>query len=521
MLAYFAAVFIIGVTWLSHVYTFAAVQGSDIVLSALNLAMLFWLCCIPFGISVIVEWTRLFYATVLINVILIMMSLTLLVMWFYIIYGRRFVHGSQHFPEKFAWVVTLRYLFSPIVYSVSLIVSYFNFWASLALTLLVPSLSLVASMKFDLFKITVDVIFYFKERNQKKKQKKVEAGEHKAAEKQQGHDENQAPLQQQHGENADSSAKKRKEHKKHHHHHEPHNHEQKKFNFADANDETYVTSKSFHGKVLDRIKVFSDAVFSIVSTILVLELRAPKLEREAHHDVPDSELNHILGSKLLHMWPTYVSLILSFALVGSFWKVHSLILRGIHLTERSLLYVNTIFLAFVSLVPLAAEIVAEYHYLPISAVAFNALMAIIGILLLILFLESNWHGRLKHHDHQLSKVGLITGTLKILFVPTVHLIAIGLAFVQVYISIGIAVLVPTIDLILSLNLGIFQQVPNLIYSAIEGCIKRVSKHGHGHNEHHHHHDHGHHHHHGKDIDESSSLLSHDHVVDSRKSVNNV
>ena len=91
-----------------------------------------------------------------------MMSSTLVVMWFYIVRGRRFVHGKQHFPEKFVWVVTLRYLFSPLAYSVALALGAVNYWVSIAVTMSVPTLSLIASVKFDIFKIVVDIIFWFR-----------------------------------------------------------------------------------------------------------------------------------------------------------------------------------------------------------------------------------------------------------------------------------------------------------------------------------------------------------------------
>ena len=70
----------------------------------------------------------------------------------------------------------------------------------------------------------------------------------------------------------------------------------------------YIMSKSFHGKVLDRVKSFSDGVFSIVMTILVLQLRVPS-------NTDPSNANTQLGDRLLSNWPTYVSFTLSFCLV--------------------------------------------------------------------------------------------------------------------------------------------------------------------------------------------------------------
>lgn len=248
----------------------------------------------------------------------------------------------------------------------------------------------------------------------------------------------------------------------------------------------FITGKSFHGRVLDRIKIFSDAVFSIVLTLLILELKSPA------HDTATAIVSHLsaasnstiaaaknsttyaatnyneqLGSKLLTMWPEYVSFTLSFALIGGFWKLHSLVFRGVERTERFLLYWNNLLLAFISLVPLASQILAKYHSLVVSAAAFNMLMAIIGIAVLVLFLECNLNGRLKHKDHKMSPIGLVTALMRIALRPVVHLIGFGVAFAQVYVSLAIVVVVPIFDLLFALNLDIFKELAK--------CVIRVFK----------------------------------------------
>lgn len=224
-------------------------------------------------------------------------------------------------------------------------------------------------------------------------------------------------------------------------------------------------SKSFHGKVLDRIKTFSDAVFSIVITILILELKAP-----VSSAIKDEDKNKVLGEKLLEKWPEYVSLAASFILVGSFWKTHALILRGIEKTERILLYINTMFLAFISLIPMASSIFAKFSQETVSAAIFNLLNFIIGILLLVLFLETNFKGRLKHKDHKVSIIGLVSGTLRISFGPLTHALGFGIAFVNTYASIAIAVIHPLLDIVLALNWSFVSGILKRIYKL---CCKRV------------------------------------------------
>ena len=93
-----------------------------------------------------------------------MSGITLLVMWFYIIYRRRFIHGKKHFPQKFMIIVTLRYLFTPLIYGIALALGAANFWVAVFITLLVPILAVLAAVKLDIFKIIVTLMFCIIER---------------------------------------------------------------------------------------------------------------------------------------------------------------------------------------------------------------------------------------------------------------------------------------------------------------------------------------------------------------------
>lgn len=62
----------------------------------------------------------------------------------------------------------------------------------------------------------------------------------------------------------------------------------------------FVTSNAFHGKILERIRAFSDGVFSIVLTVLVLDLRSPM----AHGLEPRTD--EVLLDKLVELWPSYL-----------------------------------------------------------------------------------------------------------------------------------------------------------------------------------------------------------------------
>ncbi|MCI3134373.1 TMEM175 family protein [Phenylobacterium aquaticum] len=98
--------------------------------------------------------------------------------------------------------------------------------------------------------------------------------------------------------------------------------------------------------LLDRMLFFSDAVFAIVLTLLVLELRPP--ERGAP-----------LMAGLAAMSGHFVAFFMSFALVGVFWAAHMNTLRILKHFDWSTAWANLVFLAPVSLMPFASSLVGE------------------------------------------------------------------------------------------------------------------------------------------------------------------
>ena len=65
---------------------------------------------------------------------------------------------------------------------------------------------------------------------------------------------------------------------------------------------------------LDRLILFSDAVFAIAITLLVIEIKIPEID----NDVSDKALLH----ELVHLIPKFVGFIVSFMLIGLYWSVH-------------------------------------------------------------------------------------------------------------------------------------------------------------------------------------------------------
>jgi uncharacterized membrane protein len=96
-----------------------------------------------------------------------------------------------------------------------------------------------------------------------------------------------------------------------------------------------------------RTEAFSDGVFAIAITLLVLEI-----------DVPESELAH-LWHAIAEQWPSYLAYVTSFLTIGGLWLAHHSIFRRIHYANTSVMRINLGLLMAVSFLPFPTRLVAE------------------------------------------------------------------------------------------------------------------------------------------------------------------
>jgi uncharacterized membrane protein len=99
--------------------------------------------------------------------------------------------------------------------------------------------------------------------------------------------------------------------------------------------------------VSTRVDFFSDAVFAVIITVLVLELRLPPFE-------PGRMLN-----ALLHEWTTFVAFLVSFLYVGIVWMNHHALFIRVHYVDRTLLSLNLAILLTSALLPFPTHVLAE------------------------------------------------------------------------------------------------------------------------------------------------------------------
>ncbi len=128
---------------------------------------------------------------------------------------------------------------------------------------------------------------------------------------------------------------------------------------------------------LDRIIFFSDAIFAIVMTLLVLDIPVPNLSPE----VAATEL----PSRVLGLWPMFFSYVLSFLVIGTFWIAHHGTFRYPRSYDRTLIWLNLLFLLSISFVPFPTSLLGEYGDQQFTVVLYAGSLAISRLLLALIW----------------------------------------------------------------------------------------------------------------------------------------
>jgi uncharacterized membrane protein len=161
-----------------------------------------------------------------------------------------------------------------------------------------------------------------------------------------------------------------------------------------------------------RVEAFSDGVFSIAITLLVLELAVPAVRGE-------------IGARLIDEWVSYVAYLAAFGTIGVLWMGHHTVFSRIRAVDAGLLWRNLVLLLTVSIVPFPTAVIASAYRIGTSgdqaaAVVSYALVGMSsGVAWLLLFTHLRAHRRLIDPDASIDFFRLSE--------PLITLIGYGLA----------------------------------------------------------------------------------------------
>lgn len=191
---------------------------------------------------------------------------------------------------------------------------------------------------------------------------------------------------------------------------------------------TFIRRNLRPGLRTNRIEAFSDGVFAIAITILVLELAVPHVMHEE------------LLPSLINLWPKFLSYFISFAIIGILWVGHVIMFRFIKRSDRVLLWLNILLLLFISFIPFPAALLGDYGASKYAVILYGLNLVLVGITYVSVWIYSSRNYRLI--DKKVSPEMIKRGTYIIAAAPITYFIAIVIAHFNPVITMIIYILIP-------------------------------------------------------------------------------
>jgi uncharacterized membrane protein len=188
---------------------------------------------------------------------------------------------------------------------------------------------------------------------------------------------------------------------------------------------------------LDRISFFTDGVFAIAITLLVIEFKVPVIEHPT---------DAALWNRLSHMGLLLLGFLISFCIVGYYWSVHHRIFGYVDKYTSKLIWINLMFLFSVVLLPFTSGLLGEYAtetqlHLPYGIYVANICLTAIMNAILWFYVSNPKNDLL---THKISSERILLGFYFTLVVPILFVISFVVSLFQPTIGRLIPILIPLI-----------------------------------------------------------------------------
>ncbi len=185
-------------------------------------------------------------------------------------------------------------------------------------------------------------------------------------------------------------------------------------------------------KETGRVEAFSDGVFAIAITLLVLDVKVPRFESLGEGGT--------LVNALLKQWPSYLAFGSSFLVILIMWVNHHNLMKVIKRTDHNFLLLNGLLLMWITLVPFPTALISEYLLQPegtVAAALYSGLSVLIALSYNLLWFYSVGNNRLLDKKSDMQLAGSITR--RYVLGPLFYLIAFAMAFVSAGVSVAICI----------------------------------------------------------------------------------
>lgn len=188
----------------------------------------------------------------------------------------------------------------------------------------------------------------------------------------------------------------------------------------------------------NRVVNFSDAVFAFAATLLVLKIDLP--------EITNPQLHTEFFQALSALWPQYLANIISFLIIGYYWLNHHAIFGLIKKFNSTIVWINLLFLIFLSFLPFPIDLYGTYMMSPVVVAFYSASLAMVGYMLAGIWWYAAYKNRLigknfsQHQAHYYLARNLIAPLVFTLAIPLVYIDPLLAQFSWILVILGIIII---------------------------------------------------------------------------------
>ncbi len=174
----------------------------------------------------------------------------------------------------------------------------------------------------------------------------------------------------------------------------------------------------------ERVEFLSDAVFSIVMTLLVVQIKVPELEH-----ISDAQL----VGEIVALLPLFVGYFVSFSVVSMYWMSHHALFHFFtKKVDRALMYLNMLLLLLISMIPFSAHFIGQYPDRSPAIIFYGVNLVLLGLVGIWMFYHVVSRVHLAHPD--LTKRTIKQAKIRQLLTPSFAVLGIIFSFISIPVS---------------------------------------------------------------------------------------
>src|SRR5437660_1066263 len=170
-----------------------------------------------------------------------------------------------------------------------------------------------------------------------------------------------------------------------------------------------------------RVETLADGVFAIAMTLLAFNLQPPNIPPDGH--------SAALQAAVIAMLPQFKTYVISFLVIGIYWISHHFQFHYVRRANRTLLWLNILFLMAVAILPFSTAVLGRYEHYQSAIVLYSVNLLLVGLVNAIHWAYVTHRRRLVAPDLSAEVVRLTMA--RILIAPLVAVLCIGISYFNV------------------------------------------------------------------------------------------